>query len=493
MAERKHGILLAYPPISKMERYGSDLGVFGGSQIPLGLYYLAAFVRDRGWRCKAIDAEATNATYEDIIRMMAEGDFDILGISSTTVAFHRALELASAVKAARPGTIVIIGGPHVSTQPAHPLQFDAFDYAVRNEGELTLAELLDVIEQNGDPAGVAGLTYRRNGEVVVNPPREYIADLDTLPFPAYDMIPDMQLYSPPPLNYRRRPVANIITARGCPNDCTFCENTTFGRRCRMRSAESVVDEIEMLIRKYGVREISFVDDTFTVKPKRIYEIFDIARARGLQFPWSCMSRVNTVDEKLLTYMRDNGCWYIGFGIESGNEDILKVIKKKIRLADVERVVRICDKLGIVTKGFFIIGHPMETEQTINETISFACRIPLNHVVVTINTPMPGTEQYANAKQYGTLDVSDWNEFNYWKPVFVPKGLTPELLLAKQKQFIRKFYVRPSNLWRQGRFIFSSSANIRQMGQVIGGSLKYLWKKRGKTRQHPAAERSRAQQ
>lgn len=486
MADRKHGILLTYPPISKMERYGSDLGVFGGSQIPLGLYYLAAYVRDRGWRCQAIDAEATGATYQDIIATMAKDDFHVLGISSTTVAFHRALELANAVKEARPETVIIIGGPHVSTQPDHPLQFDAFDYAVRNEGELTLMELLEVIEHRGDPSNIAGLTYRRNGEVVVNPPRDYIKDLDSLPFPAYDMIPDMGVYSPPPLNYKRRPVANIITARGCPNDCTFCENTTFGRRCRMRSAESVVDEIEMLIHKYGAREISFVDDTFTVKPKRIYEIFDIARKRGLHFPWSCMSRVNTVDEKLLTYMRDNGCWYIGFGIESGNEQILDVIKKKIRLTDVERIVKICGRLGIVTKGFFMIGHPMETEKTIDETIAFACSIPLNHVVVTINTPMPGTEQYKNADQYGTLDVSDWDEFNYWKPVFVPKGLTPEILLAKQKQFLRKFYIRPSNLWRQGRFILSSSANIRQMGQVLSGSLKYLWKKRGKVKQQATA-------
>ncbi len=479
MVSRKLSILLVYPPISKLERYGSDLGVFGGKQIPLGLFYLAAFVRQRGWRVGALDAEALELSYEHILRVLAEGDFDVLGISATTVAFHRALELANAVKVARPQTVIVIGGPHVSTQPEHPLRFEAFDYCIRNEGELTLAELLEVLQRGGDPASVAGLAFRRQGQIIVNPARQYVTDLDTLPFPAYDLIPDLRVYTPPPLNYKRLPVANVISSRGCPNACTFCENTTFGRWCRMRSAENVVDEIELLIRRFGVREISFVDDSFTVRPRRIYEMFDLVRSRGLRFPWSCMSHMNTVDDKLLRYMRDNGCWYIGFGIESGDEAILKCIRKNIRLAEVEQVVRTCDKLGIVTKGFFIVGHPMETVETIDKTIAFACRIPLHHVVVTINTPMPGSEQFRNAAQYGELDASDWNKFNYWKPVFIPKGLTGELLLAKQKQFIRDFYLRPGNLWRQVRFVLSHAASLRQMGHVLGGSAKYFWKGRAK--------------
>ena len=475
----KPSVLLVYPPISKLDRYGSELGVFGGKQIPLGVFYLAAYLRQLGYPVQALDAEARELTSDDVVAELRAGRYDVLGISSTTVAFHRALQLAQAVKESLPETVIVIGGPHVSSQPDQPLQHAAFDYAVPNEGEETLAELLHVIAENGDPAGVRGLVYRRDGQVVVNPPRPYIADLDTLPFPAFDMIPDMRIYSPPPFNYQRLPVANIMTSRGCPNDCTFCENTTFGRQFRIRSAASIVAEIELLMKRHGAREISFVDDTFTVRRSRIYEIFELARQRGLRFPWSCMSRINTVDEDLLRYMRDNGCWYIGFGVESADEQILKVIHKHITPAGVERVVNICHRLGIVTKGFFMIGHPLETVETIDKTIAFAKRIPLRHVVVTINTPMPGTEQYQHAREYGTLDESDWKRFNYWKPVFVPHGLTAELLLTKQQQFIREFYLRPRLLLRQLQFAVSSPANLRQLGRIVTGSIRYVLRKRAR--------------
>jgi radical SAM superfamily enzyme YgiQ (UPF0313 family) len=476
-------VLLVYPPISKMERYGSELGVFGGKQIPLGLFSLAAYLRRQGYRVQALDAEARELNASDIVAEIQAGGYRVLGISATTVAFHRALELARIAKDAHPETIVVIGGPHVSSQPEHALQFEAFDFAVRNEGEETLDELLHVLAEGGDLGAVPGLIHRRNGQIVVNPRRPSIADLDGLPFPAYDMIPDLKIYSPPPFNYQQLPVANVITSRGCPNACTFCENTTFGRQLRMRSAASIVSEIELLMRDYGVREISFVDDTFTVKRSRIYEIFELARQRGLHFPWGCMSRVNTVDKELLQYMHERGCWYIGFGVESADENILRVIRKNIQLADVERVVNICHRLGIVTKGFFMIGHPQETVDTMDKTIAFAKRLPLRHVVVTINTPMPGTEQYQHAREYGTLDESDWRQFNCWKPVFVPHGLTPEILLAKQKQFIREFYLRPRLLLRQLQFALSSPSNMKQLCRLIGGSIRYLLHRRGS---HPLA-------
>jgi len=478
MAASMPRVLLVYPPISKMDRYGSELGVFGGKQIPLGIFCLAAYLRKQGYAVQALDAEARELTYDDILAELQAGAYTVLGISSTTVAFDRALQLAQAVKTGRPETVVVIGGPHVSSQPDHPLPFAAFDYAVCNEGEETLNEFLHVLAEEGDPRTVHGLVHRRNGEIVVNPRRPYIADLDALPFPAYDMIPNMRIYSPPPFNYKLLPVANIMTSRGCPNACTFCENTTFGRQFRMRSAGSIVEEIELLINKHGAREISFVDDTFTINRPRIYEIFDLARQRGLRFPWSCMSRINTVDDDLLQYMRDNGCWYVSFGVESADENILKVIRKNIKPQDVERVINICHRLGIVTKGFFMIGHPLETVETIDKTIAFAKRIPLRHVVVTINTPMPGTEQYEHAREYGTLDESDWKRFNYWKPVFVPHGLTPEILLAKQQQFIRQFYLRTRLILRQLQFAVSSPSNMKQLVRIVIGSIHYLLRKRG---------------
>ena len=442
-------IILVYPNITKAERYRGNLGIFGGNQIPLGMFYLAAYLRKHGYAVDAVDAESRHIPLETLIAHIRQGDFDALGISTTTVAFHRALELARAARQAFPELKIFLGGPHVSSQPLQAMQFPEFDYAIRNEGEETLLVALQTIEGGSDPSAVAGLVWRRESVPVMNAARPYIEDLDSLPFPAYDLIPDIDAYSPPPFNYRKRPTANVITSRGCPNECTFCENATFGRRVRMRSAESIVDEVEMLMRRRGVREIQFVDDTFTVRPKRIYEIFELAGRRGLRFPWSCMSRINTVDEDLLKYMKANGCWYVSFGIESGDEGVLKEIRKNIKLPDVERVIEACRRIGLRTKGFFIVGHPTETAATIDKTIAFARRLKLDHVVVTVNTPMPGTYQFQHAREYGDLDDSSWAAFNYWRPVFVPNGMTRAQLLEKHQQFLRRFYLRPGLLLHHG--------------------------------------------
>ncbi|MDH5509403.1 MAG: B12-binding domain-containing radical SAM protein [Nitrospinota bacterium] len=445
-------VLLVYPPISKFERYGGRLGFFGGNQIPLGIFLLASYLREKGIEVHAIDAEARLMKPEDIAQLLKRDGYNVLGISATTVAFHRALELAKCAKEISPDVVTILGGPHVSTSPGQPMEYDAFDYAIRNEGEETLVELLGCLEVDGNHEEISGLSFRKGGEIKVNPARRYIEDLDTLPFPAYDMIPDIGIYSPPPFNYKKSPVVNIITSRGCPFKCTFCETTTFGRKVRMRSAKNIVDEIQHVTEKYGAREIAFVDDTFTVQPKRIYEIFELARERNLDFPWSCMSRVDTVDDALLEFMSQRGCWYVALGIESGDEEILKRIKKNIKFSQVEKVVSKCHELGMVTKGFFMIGHPGETVETIEKTIKYAQSILLDHVVVTINTPMPGSEQYRTVNSYGTLDESGWTKYNMWNPVFTPTGLSKKTMLSMQKKFIRSFYLQPRVILRNIRIL-----------------------------------------
>ena len=482
MTIRRPKLLLVYPPITPRERYSSAIGASGGRQIPLGIYYLAAFTGRHGFKTDVIDAEATQQTNAQIIDRLHAGGFNVLGISSTTVAFHRALALAQAVKAASPETVVVIGGPHVSSQPTHPLEWHAFDFAVRNEGELTLVELLEALAGRRPLEAIAGLVYRSDTGVVVNPKRPFIQDLDALPFPAYDRIDDLTRYTPPPCNYKASPVANVITSRGCPSRCTFCDTNTFGRRVRFRSAENVAAEIEHLSRAYGVREIAFVDDTFTLRRQRIVDLFQRTRAMGLRFPWTCMARIDTVDEALLQTMRANGCWHISFGIESGDADILKIIRKDIDLSATRRVIAACRRLGILTKGFFIIGHPAETPATIEATIRLALNLDLDDVVVTINTPIPGSEQFDRAAQYGTLDISDWSKYNYWNPVFVPHGMSREVLTAKHREFYRRFYLRPHILWRYAKS-FCSPTGLRRLA-AIAASARFLLPE---TRTHSAPQ------
>jgi len=468
-------VLLIYPPISLQERYSSDIGYAGGKQIPLGIYYLAAYVRERGHDVRAIDAEVLCWSNEQILAAVGEFAPDVVGISTTTVAFHRARSVAAAIKAEYPNIINVIGGSHPTAVPEDVLHCPEFDYAVLGEGEESFAVLLETLSSGGDVRSLAGVAWRDGETITVNPRRPFIADLDALPLPAYDLVTDFSLYNPPPMNYRQLPVANIITSRGCPNQCTFCGHSAFGRTLRQRSPESIAAEIIHLYRRYGIREIAFVDDTFTINPHRIEDLFGILDNEGISFPWTCMSRVNTVDECILRFMKDHGCWHISFGIESGNEDILRRIKKNISLDAVCRVIDQCHGLGILTKGFFIVGHPGETIETIEETIRFAISIPLDDVVVTLNTPLPGTEQYKTAGNYGALERGDWSRYNMWNPVFIPAGLTEEILIEKHREFYRRFYLRPRIIKRYA-MSFLSATGLRRALSLMRG-LPFLLKKR----------------
>jgi anaerobic magnesium-protoporphyrin IX monomethyl ester cyclase len=468
-------VLLIYPPITIEERYSSAIGHAGGKQIPLGIYYLASYLKESGHEVKVVDAEAEGWSTEQIINLAADFLPQVIGISSTTVAFHRALNVAEVVKTRLPGIITVIGGPHVTAAAEDVLRHKEFDYAVLGEGEQILCSLLNTIENREDAKSLPGVAFRENEAVIINPSCPFIDDIDRLPFPAYDLIKDFSLYSPPPMNYKQLPVANIITSRGCPNQCTFCGHSVFGRSLRQRSPGNIADEISLLYNKYGIREIAFVDDTFTINAPRILTLFRILNHQDIRFPWTCMSRINTVDENILRFMKENGCWHISFGIESGNEAILRRIKKNISLQDVERVVNICSRIGILTKGFFIVGHPGETETTIEETINFALSLPLDDVVVTLNTPLPGTEQYRTANQHGSITKCDWSKYNMWNPVFIPEGLSQGLLQEKHRNFYRRFYLRPRIMKRYAASFFSRTGIKRALS--LAQSLPFLLNKK----------------
>jgi radical SAM superfamily enzyme YgiQ (UPF0313 family) len=466
--------VLIYPPITKRERYSSSIGSAGGSQPPLGVLSLAAWAREKGLHPRVIDGEASQRTAEDIAGEVAKIKPALVGVSATTVAFARAVEVAEAIRAATPATPIAVGGPHASALPENALGHDCFDYAIRGEGEHTLTELMDVIREDRDPGDVAGLAFRRDGQIVVNPPRPRMEDLDALPYPAYDLLDDLEPYTPPPCNYRTLPVLSVVSSRGCPNACTFCDRSTFGRLLRQRSAESIADEILQLRHNFGVGEVAFLDDTFTINPRRIYDLFERLDAEGVRIWWTCMSRVDTVDYDLLKFMRDHGCWHISFGIESGSEEILRRIKKNIDLDKAERVITWCHELGIHTKGFFIIGHPGETAETIEQTIDLALRLPLSDIVATLNTPLPGSEQYTQAAADGLFADGDWSRFNCWNTVFVPEGLTSEQLHDLHRKIYRKFYFRPRIMCRYLRQTFTAGGMRRAWG--IAKALPFLFVK-----------------
>ncbi|KKP36329.1 MAG: radical SAM protein, partial [Candidatus Peregrinibacteria bacterium GW2011_GWF2_33_10] len=316
---------------------------------------------------------------------------------------------------------------------------------VLGESEYTTLELVRHILGGKDIHDIKGIIYMTKGRVIKNPPRELIQDLGELPMPAYHLLPPMDLYHPQIHTYRHKPVIPMVTSRGCPHRCIFCDQGVFGKRFRYISGKKVVDQIEELQKRYGVREIAFQDDIFTLNKQRIYEMCDEIEKRKLKIAWSCISRADCLDRDLLKRMKKAGCWMIAMGIESGNQEILDFIKKDVKLEKIREVTDWAYEEGIKVRGFFQIGHPKETKQTIEDTINFAKSLKIYTAEFTISTPFKGTELYEIAKDYGTFDTSNKSKFSKMFPVFTPTGLTQEFLLKKQKELHRRYYLRPKKI------------------------------------------------
>lgn len=441
-------IFLINPFITSAERYGREMGDIGGHQMPLGIFYLAAALEKEGEKVQVLDCEALNISHEELIESLKQNNAQIIGITSTTVGFYRARSLAEMVRKELPDITIIIGGPHMSAMPEPTMHTGAFDYGITHEGEVALVRLVQVLHGQGNMIEVPNLYYFQDNSLRQNDRMDYIKDMDTIPLPARHLCKEFSVYKPPVGAFREKPVMNMLTSRGCPYHCIFCDNNTFGRKTRFFSAGYVAEEIKALINNYGAKEIAFLDDTFVLDKKRLHTIFKLLKKDNIQFPWTCMTRVNNLDFETLQFMADHGCWQIRIGIESGSQKVLDFIKKGITLEQVKNVTNWCKKLKMNVSGFFIIGHHIDTPETIDQTIEFALSIPLTDIITTINTPIPGTDSYNLAKQYGTYTEDDWMSLNYWTPIFIPKGLSKELMLQKQAEMYSRFYRRPSVILKQ---------------------------------------------
>ncbi len=442
-------ICLVNPFITSVERYGSQIDDIGGHQMPLGIFYLGAQLIENGFKAEVVDAEASHMIHEDVIQFLIKKKIKVLGITSTTVAFRNARSLAEMARKQIPELQIIIGGPHMTAMPEKTMITRAFDFGIVKEGEVALLKLVELIlRKEGQISEIPNLYFYKKDQLIKNNEIDPIKNMDSIPLPARQLSKDIKIYKPPVGAYRKTPVVSMITSRGCPYQCIFCDNNTFGRKTRFFSAEYVVDEIKDVIKNYGAKEIAFLDDTFVIDKKRLYKIFELLNKENIKFPWTCMTRVNNVDYEILKFMKDNGCWQIRFGIESGNQKVLDFIKKGITLKQVSDVTKWCKNLKMVTTGFFMIGHHIDTKESIDETIKFALSLPLTDLTATINTPIPGTESYDKAKDYGTYDEKDWTSLNYWTPIFVPNNLTREYMLEKQSEIYKKFYFRPQIVFRQ---------------------------------------------
>lgn len=415
---------------------------------PLGLAYMAAVLEKNEHEVQIIDANILGIGSAKI-----PGNFkfkpDLIGISTNIINYESAVECAKYVKSIYRDTPVIIGGPHGSSLPEHILNSNAYvDAVVVGEGENTLLEIADSLGKKPLFSGIKGLVWRDNGRIIKNDPRPLIENLDEIPFPAYHKLPDLRRYK---TRSRARPVGYVITSRGCSYQCTFCNKNIFGNVWRPHSVKRVIDEIAYLVERYGIRQIDILDDNFTFDRKRAEEILDCLIQRNFKLKINLQNgiRIDRTDKDLLSKMKKAGVFRIAFGVESANPAVQQRAKKVIDLNRAIELTRIARSYGIVTYGFFIIGLPGESAESIKETIDFAIKMNPHFATFEICIPFPGTEILLDARKNGFLlkEVDDGVESGYFgSEVFFKTGsIEPHEMIVYFKVAYKRFYSRLSKI------------------------------------------------
>ncbi len=391
------------------------------------------FLRKNGIDVRLIDGLNLNISNDEIVDLVK--DYQIVGITCLTDFYLQTVDLSLKLK--EKGKIVVLGNVHPSIMPYETLNDTGADYIVCGEGELTMLDLVKSLKNGTEVNKIPGLIYRGQINFIK---RDLIKELDELPMPDWEqMDPRKYRKAPHGALIKNFPVAPVVTTRGCPYNCSFCSSPNFwGRSLRYRTPERVIEEIEYLIRDFGVKEIHFEDDNLTMDRDHIVGICDLILKKGLNFSWATPNgvRADRVDEELLKLMKRAGCYYIAFGIESGNQDILNNIKKRETLADIEKSVRLANKTGMMTQGFFILGLPGETEQTIKNSIAFAKRIPLDRAQFLILDLLPGSELWQKHNKEYHLN---YNNKSYHEPTWIPGTITREALIKWQPRAFRQFF------------------------------------------------------
>jgi radical SAM superfamily enzyme YgiQ (UPF0313 family) len=435
-------ITLVYPPVSMEGRYRE---VATGHEVPpQPLIYLGAYLRQNNFKCSLIDANALGLSMDETVNRILALAPRYVGITSPTMLISTAGKLAKKIKENNPHIKTIVGGPHITALPNKTMElYEDIDIGVLGEGELTIIDLLSALENKISLNSVNGIIYRQDGNLITTPTRTFIKDIDTLPFPAWDMLPDiLRYYQQSAARIDRLPNVSLISSRGCPFKCIFCARNVFGNVTRTHSADYIIRIIKYLIEEYKIKSISFEDENFVIYKKRLVEFCEKIIVEKIDVTWDCASNVNAAEPGILSLMKKAGCWQVNYGIESGSQRILDFIKKGTRLENIKRALKMTKDAGLITKGYFIIGHPIETKETIQETINFLKKVPLDVFQMSFMVPLPGTELYEIANQYGKFD-NNWNNMNIWIPLFIPNDLTKEDLIKESKRAYREFYFR----WR----------------------------------------------
>ena len=419
--------------ISRHSGAKTKSGVF----FPTGLAYISSVLKQDGFDVQLADAIPQDYQTDAVLELARQSDILVMPVASTR--YSDTTEFLKSQKAK-----IRIGISNFASLFADKLlNEDICDIIVHGEVEYTCLEVAKAYRSTGEPdlSGICGISYLDEGRVRQTPARALTKDLDSIPFPDREGM-DHSVYTD--VAFLGSPTAYVLTARGCPFKCTFCStHLTYNYAAYYRSPENVVAEVEEVVGKHGVKNIYFIDDTFTLKPRRIEKICDLLIERELNktIQWACLGRLDIINDTVLQKMKEAGCIEIRFGVESGNDRILEIIKKNLTVAQIERGVSLMKKHGIRYTLFFMLGNPGETQKTVRDTIRFAKKLNPLFASFNIATPLPGSPLYDENKDQ--FEFSDIETFNTVSSNYTLCELTPEELRRELKFAYYSYYLRPS--------------------------------------------------
>jgi anaerobic magnesium-protoporphyrin IX monomethyl ester cyclase len=455
-------ILLIKPPVADNPRnieYDNP---------PMGLLYLASYLRrqNSSRQFKVIDMVLERKKAEDITALLNEFKPDICGITCLTVASRNAVSVADHIKKWNKKCPVVFGGPHASFMPEKTIEYDSVDYCIVGEGEQTFSELVTALENNTPTEHINGIGFRKETEVQLNPPPPFL-DIDELPWPAYDLLPVSKYHQSTSITQIGRvkydEYMTMLTSRACPYGCIYCHNL-FGKKFRGRDPESVVEEMVMLNRDYGIREFHMVDDCFNLKKDRALKICELIQKRlpGIAIAFPNGLRSDILDWEMLCALKNAGMYLFAAAIESASPEIQKVIKKNLNLDKAFKAIEDATKLGIIVHGFFMMGFPGETEEQLKMTIEFARKSSLNTAGFFAVTIYPRTELYEIARASGIIPHEDFDQYSYHNTNLNLTDVSLKKLKTMRRDAYRKFYFDPVRLYN----IFSMTPRKRDIWRSV---------------------------
>lgn len=467
-------ILLINPYVPLEIIYGKAFSSEGAVLPPLGLLYLASYLKTKGvYTAEILDANALKKGPGEIGAYIAETTFDCIGLSATTLAYPYVVEIAKLIRKILPQAAIVLGGPHAQGDYKGILEEypELFDFVCYREGEYAFESFLEYKSAKIPKDRLLGLAYIEAGKIVLSQPAPIPAILDVFGHPAEVIPPEyVKLYREKILAYKELPMFSVISNRGCPFQCTFCStpfkfDSLYKKEIKYHSVEWITRELIILKKRFGIREVIFVDDTFNLTKRRVADLCDAMIKENIGMKWACNIKAHIADAEMMQKMKKAGCWSIMMGAESGSNEVLKFIKKGVTAEQMLRVGELADSAGIASRVSFMLGMPTDTKETIEKTINFAKKPCFHFPYFQLYVPLPGTEMFEQLKGYGDVINSNLKKRSASSVNYIPHGLTQEYLLQAFKRSHKEAYLSFGKILSHLKFIRSFN-DIRRYGKGL---------------------------